>query len=754
MLKDHQVEGLNWLINLYRCNANGLLADQMGLGKTIQTIAFLAYLAEVERVKGPHLIVAPLSVVDNWKQEITKWFPDCRVNIISALKSDRNATKKIIESEDYDVLITSYEGLTKNLYMLEPRRFVYFILDEAHKIKNDQTQFSAITRKVPSEYRLLLTGTPLSNNTAELWSLLNFVMPNIFDTKSIIEDLFSKKTELENMDDAISQTELVESIHRIIRPFMLRRLKQDTNIVLKPKKEVHVYCPMSQMQRELYKDIVMAKREGDRHSLSNIIMQLRKASIHPYLFPYLDTEAEAIGNHLVNNSGKFVILDKMLEKFVLKEDKKVLIFSQFTAVLDILEDFLSLRQIPCYRLDGQTPVDDRNAFMRSFNSDQPGAKVFILSTRAGGLGVNLTAASIVIILDSDWNPQMDLQAMDRAHRIGQTKDVFVYRLVTKDSIEEKIIERQVMKLKFDFILLEKGRTVRRKQKNYVFSLNKLGEDEIKDLAYFGVSNILKVEGDEDELAKIDIEKLLQDGEKNAEKLDKVLEQKIVEFGEKALEFRTEHNYMQFVNKFGEEDQKKKLTLADIQEAYMDGERRKREREDRLLIAQNLEAFKRSVPRPEPWQFYKDPETLHLLRAKQERLFFCQRVDLKAKDEYKMTKEERKTLEDLEKSGFGHWKKSEFDLFVVYSGKYGRLNIEDVSNHFITKSTDEVYRYACVFWHRLNELGEEGLAVLRYIEKREYKIYVRNTICTKVAVVLPDLSRLAILWKLPKHLFPT
>ena len=290
----------------------------MGLGKTIQSIAFLAYLREVENIKGPHLIVAPLSVVENWKQEISKWFPDCKVHTISAIKSDRSNTRRTIDRDDYNILITSYEGLTKNLGSLELKRFVYFILDEAHKIKNEKSQFSEVARKVPSEYRLLLTGTPLSNNTAELWSLLNFIMPNIFDTKSIIEELFSKKQDHESQEEMLTQTELVESIHKIIRPFMLRRLKQDTNIVLKPKKEVHVYCPMSQLQRELYKDIIMSKREGDKLTLSNIIMQLRKASIHPYLFPHLDTEAEAIGMHLIHNSGKFIILDKMIEKFVLK----------------------------------------------------------------------------------------------------------------------------------------------------------------------------------------------------------------------------------------------------------------------------------------------------------------------------------------------------------------------------------------------------------------------------------------------------
>lgn len=217
-------------------------------------------------------------------------------------------------------MITSYEGLTKNMGQLETKSFIYFILDEAHKIKNEATQFAEITRGVPSEYRLLLTGTPLSNHTSELWSLLNFIMPNVFDVKSIMGDLFAKKNSDDHPDDEFTQHQLVEAMHKIIRPFMLRRLKHDTNIVLKPKKEIHVYCPLTKMQRELYRDIIMAKQEGDKQSLNNIIMQLRKASIHPYLFPQMDTEAEALGSHLAANSGKFVILDKMLDKFVLKVD--------------------------------------------------------------------------------------------------------------------------------------------------------------------------------------------------------------------------------------------------------------------------------------------------------------------------------------------------------------------------------------------------------------------------------------------------
>ena len=245
---------------------------------------------------------------------------------------------------------------------------------------------------------------------------------------------------------------------------MLRRLKHDTTIDLKPKREVHVYCPMSDMQRTLIRKLLFSKREDGKSTLNNLIMQLRKAAIHPYLFPEWDTEPDELGRHIAINSGKFLILDQMLDKFVTREKKKILVFSQFTSALNILEDLLAYKGVLCYRLDGQTPVISRNKFMEEFNSEGNQVRVFILSTRTGGLGINLAAASIVIILDSDWNPQMDLQAMDRAHRMGQKQDVTVYRLITRDSVEEKIIERQVIKLKYDFLLLEKARH-RKKDKN-------------------------------------------------------------------------------------------------------------------------------------------------------------------------------------------------------------------------------------------------------------------------------------------------
>ena len=632
------------------------------------------------------------------------------------------------------MLVTSYEGLSKNLQSIKKKRFVYFIIDEAHKIKNDQTRFSDESRQVLSAHRLLLTGTPLSNNSAELWSLLNFIMPNVFDTKDLFDQLFSKKPR-EDTENEIPREELVQAIHRIISPFMLRRLKHDTTIKLIPKKEIHIYCPMSALQKTCYKRLFFEKGRGDKIAMNNLIVQLRKASIHPYLFQEYWPEGEPITKDIVRHSGKFVVLDKMLDKFVVREKSKLLIFSQFTSVLDVLQDYLSFKGMAAYRLDGGTPVNDRNKYMEQFNDEHNETRVFILSTRAGGLGINLTAAHIVIMMDSDWNPQMDLQAMDRVHRMGQLKDVYVYRLVTRDSVEEKIIERQVVKMKIDFLLLEKGRHKKKQGEDYKFSLNKLADEELKDLAYFGVSNVLKV-GDDDDLEGLDLEKMLEEGEKNLENIQRVMENKVREFGEKALEFKFENNYRAFLEMNGKDECLKALSYDQLQAAFRDGEMRKEERRVMERYLENMKYFLDNVPLPEAFHFYQDPVQLVYLRAMKFRMNYVLQNRLKMKSEYKMTQSQEEELDRLEASGFGHWSYNDFANFVHYSGKYGRLEIESINNHIITKSAEEVFRYACRFWSRANEL-EEGLEIINSIEWGEYKLFKKREIARLVSKDLED-----------------
>ncbi len=507
----------------------GILADQMGLGKTVQTIAFLAYLKEVHKISGQHLVCSPLTVTYNWQKEFSKYFPESRTAILRATMDFRDEEVKEIRRTRPDVIIVSYDSLQKNMKFLSSINFEFFVVDEAHSIKNDESRLSEAVRNIRSKNRLLLTGTPLSNNTTELWSLLNFIMPGIFNSKIVFEEMFS---EADNASDNKTKDDeaLIKKLHDILAPFMLRRLKQDTKLDLPPKKEVYVYCPLSKMQRDLYK-LLVTKNVSRSIRTGSMLMDLRKTAVHPYLFPEMDKETDDFGDHLIKNSGKFMVLDRLLERLTGKGRDKVLIFSQFQMVLNILEDYLVWRDYGHFRLDGNTTIEQRNEYMDEFNDPkQTERRIFIISTRAGGLGINLISASKVIILDSDWNPQMDMQAMDRCHRIGQTKPVTVYRLLSKSTVEERIIERQTIKLKLDYLIIERGRKFN-KDLNLDFDLNQLNEQEVRDLAYFGANDILNLP-DED-IENIDIDKLLDEGERIADEKNKFFEEKLKMFSEKA-----------------------------------------------------------------------------------------------------------------------------------------------------------------------------------------------------------------------------
>lgn len=303
----------------------------------------------------------------------------------------------------------------------------YLVVDEAHRLKNEKTQFSQIIRTLKSTNRLLLTGTPIQNNLHELWALLNFLLPNVFDSSEDFDLWF-------NTNDCLRDKKLVKRLHAIINPFMIRRLKFEVEKDLKPKKEIKIFVGMTQMQKEWYKKILMKDIDTvtgsgvpSKMSLQNLLMHLRKCTNHPYLMhgaepgpPYTTDQ------HLVNNCGKMIFLDKLLSR--LKEQgSKVLLFTQMVRMLDIFDDYCSWKKYKFCRLDGQTEHETRIQQIHAFNNPKSDIFIFMLSTRAGGLGINLASADVVILYDSDWNPQADLQAMDRAHRIGQKKEVRVYR---------------------------------------------------------------------------------------------------------------------------------------------------------------------------------------------------------------------------------------------------------------------------------------------------------------------------------------
>ncbi|UIZ21184.1 hypothetical protein KXD40_001033 [Peronospora effusa] len=522
-LRDYQLEGIRWLCNLFENGLNGILADEMGLGKTIQVIGLLGHLKALG-VRGPHLIVAPLSTLMNWATEFRKWAPSMPVVIYHGTKQERkdmrknelNAKKKT--NADFPVVISSYEVMLADARSFTSLGFVwkYMVIDEGHRLKNMDCKLIRELKRGRSENRLLLTGTPLQNNLTELWSLLNFILPDVFDDLELFESWFSftpdavataattnESVAAQDVLQGEKKVEVIAKLHEILRPFLLRRLKVDVVGEMVSKTEIFVYCPMTPMQREYYdmiRDGTLARAMEEKYgkfqaqqafntrTLRNKVMHLRKCCLHPYLFdePLTATGGVVTDESIVEMSGKMLVLDKMLRELK-RKGHKVLIFSQMTRVLDILEDYLLMRDYSYCRLDGTTKLVDRVDQMQRFNkvsagsvsaNDDDNVFVFLLSTRAGGLGVNLIAADTVIFFDSDWNPQQDNQAMDRCHRIGQKNEIIVYRLVTENSFEDRMTQRAFEKRKLERVVIQRGGF---KQRTTPAEAAKLTNTELEEL---------------------------------------------------------------------------------------------------------------------------------------------------------------------------------------------------------------------------------------------------------------------------------
>ena len=466
-LKPYQLRGLQWLISLFNNNLNGVLADEMGLGKTIQTIALITYLIEKKGCNGPFLIIVPLSVLPNWVNEFNHWAPSVNTVIY---RGNANTRKSLYTNQmchgKFNCALTTYEFVTRDKSNLSKIEWSYIIIDEGHRIKNANSKLTVtLTKYYRSKYRLLLTGTPLQNSLPELWSLLNFLLPTIFNSVDNFQNWFAapfasagEKTDLNEEETAL----IIHRLHKVLRPFLLRRLKQEVEDQLPKKIEKVLRCDFSAMQRKLYDGMVNdgvllcdpknSKKANHTKGLNNTLMELRKVCNHPYLC----TDADYyINQDLIRCSGKFVMLDNLLRKLH-AAGHRVLIFSQMTEVMTILGDMLGFRGYQYLRLDGSTSSEDRGILPDKFNDPNSPYFVFILSTRAGGQGLNLQAADTVIIFDSDWNPQMDLQAQDRAHRIGQKNVVRVFRLITVNSIEEDILDKANHKLDVDKKIIQAG----------------------------------------------------------------------------------------------------------------------------------------------------------------------------------------------------------------------------------------------------------------------------------------------------------
>ncbi|KAF8079370.1 SNF2 family N-terminal domain-containing protein [Lyophyllum atratum] len=517
-MRAYQLQGLNWMVSLHHNGLNGILADEMGLGKTLQTISFLSYLKHYRGIVGPHLVVVPKSTLQNWQREFQRWTADVNVVILQGTPQER---AEIIASrlipQDFEVCITSYEMCLIEKSTFKKFSFEYIIIDEAHRIKNVDSILSQIVREFMSRGRLLITGTPLQNNLKELFALLNFICPEIFVEYKDLDSFLHKDDSGADAEEEKSK-KVVEALHKILRPFLLRRVKADVEKNLLPKKEINIYVGLTDMQRKWYRSVLekdidavnglTGKKEG-KTRLMNMVMQLRKVTCHPYLFdgaepgpPYTTDE------HLVENSGKMLILDKLLKAMKTK-GSRVLIFSQMSRVLDILEDYCLFRQYKYCRIDGGTAHDDRILAIDEYNKPDSEKFIFLLTTRAGGLGINLTTADIVILYDSDWNPQADLQAMDRAHRIGQTKQVYVFRFITEGSVEERMLERAAQKLRLDQLVIQQGRTQQAKT-----AANK---EELLEMITHGADKIINAS--EEILINDDIEAIIQRGEERTSELN-------------------------------------------------------------------------------------------------------------------------------------------------------------------------------------------------------------------------------------------
>ncbi|KAK6074830.1 SNF2 family domain-containing protein [Seiridium cupressi] len=748
-MRDYQVAGLNWMISLHENGISGILADEMGLGKTLQTISFLGYLRHIMDIKGPHLVAVPKSTLDNWKREFERWTPEVNVLVLQGAKEERHAliNERLVD-EKFDVCITSYEMILREKSHLKKFAWEYIIIDEAHRIKNEESSLSQVIRMFNSRNRLLITGTPLQNNLHELWALLNFLLPDVFGDADAFDQWFSGQDQ--------DQDTVVQQLHRVLRPFLLRRVKADVEKSLLPKKEVNLYLGMSDMQVMWYKKILEkdidavngagGKRES-KTRLLNIVMQLRKCCNHPYLFegaepgpPYTTDE------HLVFNSGKMAIMDKLLGRLK-QQGSRVLIFSQMSRLLDILEDYCVFREYKYCRIDGGTAHEDRIAAIDEYN--KPGSEkfIFLLTTRAGGLGINLTSADIVILYDSDWNPQADLQAMDRAHRIGQTKQVVVYRFVTENAIEEKVLERAAQKLRLDQLVIQQGRA-------HPAAKGPAGKDELLSMIQHGAQNVFQTKGGTGVLAKgtdlddSDIDAILAKGENRTKELNTKYEklglddlQKFTSesayewngenFGTKkkgevlswinpAKRERKEQSYS--VDKFyrqaiygnsGKAEQKPKAPRAPKQVPVNDYQfypPRLRELQDRETAYYRKEIGYK-VPLP-------DGEEEDLEAREQEREAEQKEID----EATPLTEAEQEEKSKLSSQGFAEWNRRDYQQFINGSAKYGKSNWDRIADEVDSKKPAEIKAYAKVFWQRYTEIAEhqKSLSVIEAGEERRSK----------------------------------
>ncbi|KAF2451200.1 hypothetical protein P171DRAFT_375186 [Karstenula rhodostoma CBS 690.94] len=623
-MKPYQLDGLSFLAYLHNNGFSGILSDEMGLGKTLQTLSLFQYLEEQDRELGvvseesrPYLVICPLSVLNSWVNEAQKWVPELKVLRYHGTPSERDRLKRVAQgledrfgnetaqardrkaskkaglkvsklptesaSDSYKIIVTTYDTFkAEQSWFKHSFLWRYVVLDEGHMIKSNVTQISTALKRVSSEHRLILTGTPVQNDLVELWSLLAWLLPDVFtdNTQALFKesfDLTRGRANQKTMDDA----------RRLLELIMLRRMKDSpgVDLGLPPKEEVLLYVPLTPMQRfwytrlltrvddsmlddlfasgkskevaaleagkkvdklrrtqqnaavsddkeqweetaEIVRQAVQTEQKGGAansawRKLMNLVMQLRKCCSHPYLIPGAMPEPYYAGQHIIHSSGKFIMLEKLLKHSIFNQGKKVLIFSGFTETLDWCENMLEMisnfgQDFKHLRLDGGVGRARRNLEMRLFNDKKSDYKVMLLSTRAGGLGITLTAAEDVIFLDEDWNPQVTIQAEARAHRIGQQKKVTIYKLCTQGTVEEQMMGRIRKKLYLSTKITESMRTMFGEHVSDTGGTTLVGGDapemntsQLKSLVRRGAQTLSHPEIDVTEMLSWDLETMLQ-----------------------------------------------------------------------------------------------------------------------------------------------------------------------------------------------------------------------------------------------------
>jgi len=501
----------------------------MGLGKTVQTVAFMNWLRHDRQQQGPFIVVVPLSTMPSWAETLDYWTPDVNYVVYNGNETARNIIKQyelLIDGNarraKFNVLLTTYEYILAEASFLSQIKWQFMAIDEAHRLKNRESQLYAKLLDFKAPSRLLITGTPMQNTLGELSALMDFLMPGAI---TIEENM-----DLQSEEAGAKIAELTDAI----QPYMLRRTKNKVENDLPPKTEKIIRVELSDVQLEYYKNILTRNyaalnqgSKGQKQSLLNIMMELKKASNHPFMFPNAEDRIlagsdrrEDLLKALITSSGKMMLLDQLLTK--LKKDKhRVLIFSQMVKMLDILGDYLHLRGHHFQRLDGTIAAGPRRMAIDHFNAPDSNDFCFLLSTRAGGLGINLMTADTVVLFDSDWNPQADLQAMARAHRIGQTRPVSIYRLVSKETVEEEVLERARNKLMLEFITIQRGVTDK-DAKEITDKMALVGRSVNEPTSSEDISRILKRRGqkmfeqsdNQKKLEELDIDSVLENAEEH------------------------------------------------------------------------------------------------------------------------------------------------------------------------------------------------------------------------------------------------